>query len=317
MILPRIALTWLAAVVALSAVEGVGLGLGPALILVRDVPVGQAFTLGEAAKVRYQVYNNSNEEATYSLKVVVPSRYAFNIFEKGYEPAPDASWFRLEREEVTVPARGRVEVDLTIDIPDRAELRNRHWIVNIEAGQSDKGKALVGATLRLSARIMLDTVASDEPGGGEIALSPSVVIMQAQADGSWIGEARLRNNSTEAAQFDLLAAHEVHSAEPDKAHRYFANLNQAVLGERWAVADAASIQLAAGAERTVRFTVPARPAVASLREEVLFVSRRLRGEPKPDLTVTVGGATYERMELLRLRYQPAAAVPAPAEPAAR
>lgn len=311
----RIALTWLAAMAALSAFDGAGLGLGPALILVRDVPVGRPFSLGEVAQVRYQVYNNSNEEATYNLKAVVPSQYAFSGFEKGYEPAPDATWFRLDRELVTVPAQGRVEVDLTIDIPDRAELRNRHWIVSIEAGQPSQ--AAMGASLRLSARIMLETEVSAEPGGGEISLSPSVVIMQAQADGSWIGEARLRNNSTEAAQFDLLAAHEVFSAEPDKAHRYFANLNQAVLGERWAVADAASIQLAAGAERTVRFTVPARPAVTSLREEVLFVSRRLRGEPQPDLTVTVGGATYERMELLRLRYQPAAAVPAPAEPAAR
>lgn len=316
MILSRIALTWLVAVVALSAAEGVGLGLGPALILVRDVPVGQAFSLGEVAKVRYQVHNNSNENATYGLKVVVPSRYDFIAFEKGYEPAPDATWFRLDRDEVTVPARGRVEVDLTIDIPDRAELRNRHWIVNIEAGPSDKGKALVGASLRLSARIMLETVASAESGGGEIALASSVVNMQAQADGSWIGETRLRNHSAEAAQFDLLAAPEVFLAEPDKAHRYFSHIAQAVLGERWAVADAASFELAAGAERTIRFTVPARPALAGVREEVLFVSRRLRGEPHPDLSVTIGKATYERMELLRLRYQPAD-VPASAEPAAR
>ena len=294
----------------LSAADGGGLAIGPALILVQDVPVGQPFTLGEAAKVRYQIVNNSAEDAVYSVKVVVPAAYTFSEFEKGFEPAPDASWFRLDREEVSVPAKSKVEVDLTVDIPNRPELLNRHWIVCIEAGRP---QALnLGAALRLRARIMLETMASATVGeadgakGGEIALSPSLVAMQPQADGGWSGEVRLRNNTSEAAQFALLGAHEVYPGTMlEKSHRYFPRVDQAVLGERWASAVPAVVELAAGEARSIRFTAPPQPALdgGGLREEIIFVSRRVRGEALPERAFTVADQAYERMELLRLRYQ--------------
>lgn len=313
---PRLLLLALLAC-SLSAADGGGLAIGPALILVRDVPVGRPFSLGEAAKVRYQVINNSNEDAVYQVKVVVPDAYSFSEFEKGYEPAPDVGWFRLDREEVAVPARSRIELDLTIAIPDRPELQNRHWIVCIEAGRPQA--MALGAALRLRARIMLETVsatvAEADASGGEIALSPSVVDMLPQADGSWRGEARLRNNTALPADLDLLAAHEVYPGPMlEKAHRYFPRVDQAVLGERWATPGQPSVRLAASESGTVLFTAPARPAPAAgvAREELVFVSRRVRGETVAQRAFTVGGQTYERMELLRLRYQPL-----PADPASR
>lgn len=304
--LPGLLLICCAALTGLSASEGGGLAFGPALILVRDIPVGRSFTLGEAAKVRYQVVNNSDAEAVYGLQVVVPSTYTFGEFEKGYEPAPELGWFRLDREEVTVPAKGRVEVDLTIDIPDRPELRNRHWIVAIEAGQP--AKMALGSALRLRARLMLETAISSDAAaasGREIGLAPAQVAMRQEADGSWAGEVLLRNGSDAPAEFDLLATHEVYPGPRlEKAHRYFQRIDQAVLGERWASAEGGTVSLAAGESRTVRFTAPAQPALAAggMRQEVLFVSRRVRGEALPKRSFAVGDRMYERMELLRLRY---------------
>ena len=302
---------------SLSAVDGGGLAIGPALILVRDVPVGREFSLGEAAKVRYQVINNSNEDAVYQVKVVVPDAYTFSEFEKGYEPAPDVSWFHLDREEVTVPAKSRVEVDLTVAIPDRADLQNRHWIVCIEAGRPQA--MALGATLRLRTRIMLETasaVVDETTTGGEIALAPSVVNMQQQADGSWRGEARVRNNTALPADFDLLAAHEVYpGAMLEKAHRYFARVDQAVLGERWATPNLRVLSLEANSHTAVVFTAPAQAGLVAgggMREEIVFVSRRVRGETVAQRAFVAGDQTYERMELLRLRYQPE-----PADPATR
>lgn len=82
---------------------------------------------------------------------------------KGYEGAPNASWFRLDR--------------------------------------------------CLRARIMLETMALTTVGeadarAGQIALFPSLVVMQPHAHGTWSEELSLRDYSSEVAQFTVLAAHD-------------------------------------------------------------------------------------------------------------
>jgi len=308
----------LLAVHAVALAGETGLAIGPALILVRDVPIGRPFSLGEAAKVRFTLSNQSDVEATYGVQAVTPEGYAFSGFEKGYEPVPDISWFTLDREEVTIPARGKVEVDLTISIPDRPELRNRHWIVCIDAGQPKK--KMMGAALRLRARIMLETVSSADavdvaasPHAAEIAVTPGAVLMQPQADGRWTGEVRVRNNTAAAADFAILPVQEVYAGKLAKAHRYFSRADIMVLDQRWALPDTPTFALATGAATTVHFAAAAVPALkpGEIREEVVLVSRRLRGEAIPERSFTLGDATFERMELVRLRYQaPAAAEPA-------
>jgi hypothetical protein len=49
-----------------------------------------------------------------------------------------------------------------------------------------------------------------------------------------------------------------------------------------------------------------------VRDEIAFIARRQRGETQPQRSLTANGITYERVELLRLRYE---AEPAPAAPA--
>jgi len=317
MVVPRfIAAACLAALAALAGAVDSGVSLGPALILVRDVPVGRRFSLGEAAQVRYALTNNSDEPVLYSVKAVVPDSYNFAEFETGYEPAPDAAWFRLDREEVEIPARGRVEVDLTVDIPDRPELRNRHWIVAVEAGRSQK--VAIGAALRLRARIMLETVVAEQaPGAGsaEIALAPAVVRMRRQADGSWAGEATVRNGTAVAADLDLLGPADVHPGELQrKVARYFERPHQALLSERW-VAPMPTVHLEANGAQTLRLTAAVhdlKPGEA--RDEIAFVARRQRGETQPQRSLTAQGVTYERVELLRLRYEAESAPAGPAKP---
>ena len=88
---------------SLSPADGSALALSPSLILLRDVPLGRSGSLQEVAKVSYQLSNTSDADAVYSVRVAIPEFYAFDEFEKGYEGAPDASWFRLDRE--VVPPR--------------------------------------------------------------------------------------------------------------------------------------------------------------------------------------------------------------------
>lgn len=315
MTLGRLLATWLiAGAMIVSTAEG-GLALGPALILVRDVQVGRKFSLGEVAKVRYQLINNGDEAAVYSVKAVAPDSYNFAEFELGYEPAPDMAWFRLDREEVEVPAHGRAEVDLTVDIPDRPELRNRHWIVAIEAGRPQK--MAIGAALRLRARIMLETEVAPPagltPGGAEIALAPAVVRMRQQADGGWLGETQIGNGTSAAAEYDVLTASDAYPGELSrKLPRYFERAADALLNERWAVPPATSLAVAALASGTLQLTAPAKAALnpGEARDEVVFVARRQRGETRPQGSFTAKGVVYERLELLRLRYEgPAAIIP--------
>ena len=54
----------------------------------------------------------------------------------------------------------------------------------------------------------LTTVGEADARAGQIALFPSLVVMQPHAHGTWSGGVSLRNNSTEVAQFTVLAAHD-------------------------------------------------------------------------------------------------------------
>lgn len=294
-----------------------GLALGPALILVRDVPPGRPFTLHEAAKVRFHLVNNSAEAGEFEVVCSLPIDAGMRSHEIGYEAPPQAAWFSLDKRVVTLEAGARVEIDLKVDIPDLPEHFNRHWMVYVDAGRVQR--AGIGATLRLRARVMVETRVQAGIGEalartGMIGIDPGTVVMH-PAGAVWSGEARMRNNSSQAAIYDVLRLDQAIPADQaDKRARYF---DHASLAERtpWGQAVEGSVTLAPGEERVIRFTTA--PGVAVLptapMEEVMFVARRAADGADLQRCRELAGRFYDHAGLVRLRYagQPSGAATAP------
>lgn len=297
----------------LPAAEG-GLALGPALILLRDVATGRTVDLAEEAKLQWDLLNQGAVGGTFEVAALAPASYGFADYERGYEPLPDSRWLAIEPGSADLAPGTATKLRLRISIPEAAEHYNRHWIAYIESGPP--AKAALGANLRLRARVMIETpVRAPQPGvpiaGGEIALAPAEVAMTPQG-AAWTGSVRMRNGSARAAVFDLLRVHDLHPGELDKGIRFFQIPERAVLGEAWMRGEPdAGIALEAGAEIDLPLAARDRAVPAGKRrDEVVFVARRaLPGAAAPE-PLTVGGVAYDRLELLRLRYQaPEAATP--------
>jgi hypothetical protein len=304
----------LAAAPAATAGES-GLALGPALILVRDVPPGRSFTVHEAAKVRFQLTNNSDQQGDFEVVCSLPIDAGMRSHEIGYEAPPDASWFTLDKRVVTLAPHAQEDFDLRVAIPDLPEHHNRHWMIYIDAGRARQTG--IGATLRLRARVMLETRVKEGIGEalsrtGPLGLDPSTVMMRS-SDGAWQGQVRLRNNTAQAAVYDLLRIDQ--AIPPDQADiraRYF---DHAAMATRtpWGRPVEPSVTLAPGEERIVRFT--AQVEAASLTapiEEVVFIARRAPEGADPQRCREFMKRLYDHAGLVRLRFVTPAVGAAPA-----
>lgn len=297
-----------------------GISLGPGLIMVRNIPPGETVDLGEIAGVLHTARNHGAGPTTIDFVASRPASYNFGLFECGFDAPPDEVGLRLryaagvdatEAGEVVVPGKGSASGSLVIELPDEPRFYNRHFAAFVEAGQGNRSP--LGMAVRMRARILFETApapppAEGPPPGGVIAVAPATVMMVPATDGTWSGTARIGNNDDRGAELDLLRVHEVYTGEDsDKQPRFFEGAHLAVLGEDWARPETESFHLAAGEGRAVRFTAPPGRNVEadSYRDEVFFVARRYAGEwpPARGTVRQVGDRLYDRMELLRLRYQ--------------
>ncbi|MBA3938600.1 MAG: hypothetical protein H0X38_14190 [Planctomycetes bacterium] len=298
-----------------SAAEGGGLGISPGIILIEDAPPGVKLDLG-AQGLNIQVSNDAGTEMDFDLVAIVPGPDEIGAYEAGYEPLPDASWVHIEHEHVTVPAHGTAHSGITLDIPARAELANRHFMLYVEAGP--KPTAALGAVLRVRARVLLETATDAHPGALEhaagIALAPGRVEMVPHGDGGWSGEVEITNHADHPATYDLLTLRQVYGAgEEERRDRFFGARQTGLLDQDWAIPDTASFTLAPGATRLLHLAAkPARALKADEQvDEVLFLARRAGPGIPAKQRRRLAGADYERSELIRLRYSapPAATKP--------
>jgi hypothetical protein len=312
--LSLIASTW-CALGALAAGDS-GMGISPGIVLIEDAPVGTRLDLG-AQGLRIAVRNGSDEAMGVTVSVSAPAATHIREFEAGYEPIPDPGWVHLEHSELTIPAHGTGTTGVIVDIPDRPELMNRHFMVFVETGPSIH--AGLGAVLRVRARLMVETTIDPHPHITEhaaaIAVSPGRVAMERRADGTWSGQTEVVNHGSETASYDVLTLSQAYGAgEEDRRDRFVGGRQTALTRESWVVPDSTSFVLEPGAARTIHWTgTPARPLRADERvDEVLFIARRAAPGTPPALRRSFHGADYDRTELVRLRY--AAPEPSPATP---
>ncbi len=300
---------------AVMAADGGGLGISPGIVLIEDAPPGVRLDLG-AQGLNIQVSNAGGTDEDFELVAIVPGPDEIASYEAGYEPLPDASWVHLDHNVLKVPAHGTAHAGVTLDIPLKPELANRHFMLYVEAGP--KSTAALGAALRVRARVMIETAVDPHPGALEhaagIALAPGRVEMVPHGDGGWSGEVEITNHDDHPATYDLLTLRQAYGAgEEERRNRFFGARQTGLMDQDWALPDTASFTLAPGATRLLHLAAkPARALQADEQvDEVLFLARRAGPGLSAKQRRHLAGADYERSELIRLRYSapPAATKP--------
>jgi len=250
-----------------------GFGIGPGMVLVENlVPGGPEINVAERG-IALEVFNGTEKQEFFTVKVVKP-REAIGRWEFGYEEIPDASWCRLDKEEVEVPAKSSKPISLFVKIPDKPEYFNRKWMVVVVCSPGKSKQGVVG--LRVASRIQIETVASlagEGANAGKIGLTPSICAITGTPPGiSLRYPAKIRNNSDAERTFTLKKITDV-VPENGKHDRYFGTGYLPVVASSWVNPSESKFTLKAGETKTVSFSINvASDALRGKRyEELVFV----------------------------------------------
>ncbi|MEK7416043.1 MAG: hypothetical protein AAB263_22290 [Planctomycetota bacterium] len=243
--------------------------LGPALCMVRDVPIGQDVNLGLAG-LPFWVENRTQEEQSLTLRSGQPAQEGMTSWERGYEPIPDAAWLRIEPNQFTLPPRTRIMIAATIAFPNQPNLANRRFLATYTLS-SGSNTGPVGAGLARCGRIQIETQVGNSPvpnAGAPLSFAPGTSLQPATVGAGVAHVVQLRNNHNSPMKWELRPFERVITV-PDRQSRYIAAVPSHVAG--WSVPSVAAGELAPGQEIAIHFVtqVPAN-AGAGIAEEIWF-----------------------------------------------
>ncbi len=156
----------------------ISLSVEPGGLLIQKVPIGQLYDMDYWIKMRFKVYNGSDNPRRYSIKVDKPHKIGAKIL-KGYSSIPEPAWFWFEKNEVLVPANSIEEVKMFLRIPDEEKYCNQKWAVGIEV--EGKPEAEERVVLAVSPVFHIETEARSEikeRPAGFLGLVPGTVILE-------------------------------------------------------------------------------------------------------------------------------------------
>ena len=107
---------------------GAGIRVSPGTMLLHDTPVGETF---DFAKERGQSIRIGPVERvmTYALHPEPASEGGTQA--TGYYDFPDASWFSISVDTVSIEKGGVAEIPMWLEIPDDEGYYNHHWLLGI------------------------------------------------------------------------------------------------------------------------------------------------------------------------------------------
>jgi len=270
---------WTAVVITTASVlyaeeKSGGFGIGPGMVLVENVRPGSETDVG-ASGFSFEVENNTDQKHTFAITTRT-AKSSIGSWEKGYESIPDASWLRLDKNELELDAKTKGNVKLFITIPDKPEYYNRKFmgIVACAPGTAATSGSSVG--LVVASRVQIETLPNDESDGasaGELALTPSSWLMSdARPGDSWRKTFKVRNNSKDEHTYTLKSINDVESDE-GRHDRYFGQGFTKIEKESWADVKDKSFSIKPGETKSLVVGVKvSNGAVVNKRyEELLFL----------------------------------------------
>lgn len=127
---------------------------------------------GGVAEFPITVYNDTDYQATYVIKVRAP-----DYTDEGYESLPYLEWIKVSPGNITIAAGGQANVKVTITVPKDAVYPSKKaevWVSFMEQAQPEQGGGTI--QIELAARLLITTTdevpGASQPSGTE---TPAVV----------------------------------------------------------------------------------------------------------------------------------------------
>jgi len=250
------------------------LSLGPAMFMVQHVVPGQTLDVRKKAGVVFTVKNDTDTDGSYSLTCRKPSQN-LGDWEAGYEEIPNPEWCVLEKTEFVVPAKTKVEIGLTINIPDKLDHYNCKWMLAVVLTAGKNTGIAVG--LAIAARVQIETAFSDDKqsgGASAIAAVPCVVQVKGKAGSVFAESVTLRNNAQRELECKSERLVDVYPKEDIKYPRYASPRFQALVKETWLANVEPKFTMKNGENHELKLNgqIPATAKPGGKWEELVFVS---------------------------------------------
>ncbi|MGA1869849.1 MAG: hypothetical protein ACMUJM_15045 [bacterium] len=156
-----------------------GLAVSPGGLLIQNVKPGEPYNITEVSGVTLNISNKDSIPHTYVITTHKPSTVAAGKWIKGYLEIPDPSWFKLEKNEISIKAHQTEKIKMYIEIPDDERYYNQSWSVALLV----KGKTGPGQSVALAVapRYEIETIGKTGltiTPDGIVSLEPHLIILE-------------------------------------------------------------------------------------------------------------------------------------------
>jgi hypothetical protein len=253
------------------------MGIAPGVVVVGNVPPGKEVPAFPDADAGIRIENETDSPISVVLCVKRPRTGGVLRWEKGYEEIPDASWLRLEKTELDVPAKSIGLVKLFANVPDTPENYNRKWMAAVVCAPKPKEQkgGSTGIGFQIASRVGIETLPRTDVNGAEaggLALVPSLLAYDGCIPGeTFAASVKIRNN--DKADHKLVVQQlEVVETDAEKQLRYFRGGSTPLIKDSW-VAPIEGFTLKAGETRELKLsiTIPKNAAAEKLYEQIVFL----------------------------------------------
>lgn len=181
--------------------EAAGLRTKFGEVIVRNVKIGQVYSLNQVLNLPLRVLNTGEEQVELKIDVI---RVAADQAKQGYEVVLDTGWVSLPNREFSVAPNHEAVTDVVIQLPNDKSLLGRKFEADIWTRTTGKGGMFgVGMQSRL-----LIQVSSEEPSAEELA-AKYVTKKLANLDFTLLPMVGLAEDVPLGAEVDLKAARKV------------------------------------------------------------------------------------------------------------
>jgi hypothetical protein len=116
-----------ALILGCSAADAIGLRTKFGQVRVRGLKIGQTYSLNSLLSLPLRLVNSGDRPEVLRIDVMPVKSAAV----PGYEPIPDSSWVKLEKQDFTVAPGHEAVTDIIVSIPNDAKLLGRRFEIHI------------------------------------------------------------------------------------------------------------------------------------------------------------------------------------------
>jgi hypothetical protein len=129
-------------------------------VVVRNLKIGQTYSLQKMLNLPYRVVNTGDDSVNLRIDVV---KLATETLKDGYDPLPSLDWVRVSTHDFIVQPNAEAVTDVIVSIPDDEALMGRRFEADLWARtQTPRGMVAVGVASKLLIQVSSQRASEEE-----------------------------------------------------------------------------------------------------------------------------------------------------------